>query len=69
MQELWDGINFDAGVIYISPEYADSMGLMPSQNFPWDPNLKVYLLNGYHNLHCLVRVADPMYRSRSGVHE
>lgn len=62
MQELWDGINFDAGMIYISSEYADSMELLPSQSFPWDPNLKIYLLNGYHNLHCLVRFADSAYR-------
>ncbi|KAL8882370.1 MAG: hypothetical protein Q9192_007594 [Flavoplaca navasiana] len=52
-QELWDNINFDAGMIYITPEHATSMDLPPAQDFPWDPELKVYLLNGYHNLHCL----------------
>lgn len=46
MRELWDGMNVDADMIYISPEYADSMELLPSQSFPWDPNLKIYLLNG-----------------------
>ena len=54
MQESWDSINFDAGVIYISHEQAQSMELLPTQNFPWDSDLKIYLLNGYHNLHCLV---------------
>ena len=49
-------------MIYISPEHADSMELPPSQKFPWDPNLKIYLLNGYHNLHCLVRLANSAYR-------
>lgn len=52
-QELWDNINFDAGMIYITPEHAADMELPPAQDFPWDPELKVYLLNGYHNLHCL----------------
>ena len=59
MQELWDSINFDAGVIYISSDLADSMELPPSQSFPWDPKLQTYLLNGYHNLHCLVSFAVP----------
>ena len=59
MQELWDQINFDAGVIYISSDHADSMGLPQSQSFPWDPKLQIYLLNGYHDLHCLVSFAGP----------
>lgn len=30
------------------------MGLPEAQTFPWDDNKGLYLLNGYHNLHCLV---------------
>ena len=61
IQELWDGMTFDADMLYISPDYADSMELLPSQSFPWDLNRKIYLLNGYYNLYCLVRFADPAY--------
>ncbi|KAI4184227.1 MAG: hypothetical protein L6R41_004886 [Letrouitia leprolyta] len=46
-------------MIYITPEHAADMELPPAQDFPWDPELKVYLLNGYHNLHCLVSHPNP----------
>ncbi|KAL8867025.1 MAG: hypothetical protein Q9198_008672 [Flavoplaca austrocitrina] len=72
-QELWDNINFDAGMIYITPEHAASMDLPPAQDFPWDPELKVYLLNGYHNLHCLVinpqrPSCEPQISSHPAIH-
>ena len=53
-QEHWDAINFDAGMVYLSDEMAHSLNLPPSQPFPWDESKSIYLLNGYHNLHCLV---------------
>ena len=53
-QEHWDAVNFDAGMIYISEDMVDSLGLPNAQPFPWDESKSIYLLNGYHNLHCLV---------------
>ena len=29
-------------------------GLPMAQRFPWDVSKGVYLLNGHHNLHCIV---------------
>ncbi|KAI4193267.1 MAG: hypothetical protein LQ346_003962, partial [Caloplaca aetnensis] len=66
-QELWDNINFDAGMIYITPEHAAHMGLPPAQDFPWDPELKVYLLNGYHNLHCLQSIQRSFMELSAGL--
>ena len=28
--------------------------LLPAQRFPWDATKGVYIIHGYHNLHCLV---------------
>lgn len=53
-QEYWDTINFDAGMIYITDDMVESLGLPPAQPFPWDNSHSIYLLNGHHNLHCLV---------------
>ena len=54
-KELWLNINIDHGVIALSDDYAMSTGLVPAQRFPWDHTKGIYILHGYHNLHCLVR--------------
>jgi len=51
---LWHAINIDNGVIALSDEYVASKGLPPAQRFPWDATKGIYILHGYHNLHCLV---------------
>jgi hypothetical protein len=34
------------------------LGLPESQPFPWDPKEKsIYITNGHHNLHCIVRAS------------
>ena len=50
----WDNISVDAGSVALSDSYSRSMGLPEAQRFPWDTSKGLYLLNGYHNLHCLV---------------
>lgn len=56
VQELWDAINFDEGQISIPHDVAAEMQLPPAQPFPWDPTRGIYLVNAYHNLHCLVHL-------------
>ena len=51
---LWHDIDIDSGVIALSDEYVASVGLLPAQRFPWDTTKGVYIVHGYHNLHCLV---------------
>ncbi|KAL8821736.1 MAG: hypothetical protein Q9223_000260 [Gallowayella weberi] len=53
--KLWDEISIDNGTVALDDTYAASMGLPLSQRFPWDKNKGLYLLNGYHSLHCLAR--------------
>lgn len=52
---LWDAISVDNGTVALDDSYVASMGLLVSQRFPWDNSKGLYLLNGYHSLHCLVR--------------
>ncbi|KAL8950965.1 MAG: hypothetical protein Q9222_003026 [Ikaeria aurantiellina] len=52
-EQSWGGINIDLGNIALDDSYAQSKGLPRAQRFPWDPTKGVYLLNAYHNLHCM----------------
>lgn len=42
-------------MIALTDEFARSKNLRTSQRFPWDKSRGIYLINGYHKLHCLVR--------------
>lgn len=56
MDQEWDGLHVDdLGIIALPDTYVEKMSLPPSRRFPWDETKGVYLLNSYHNLHCLVR--------------
>ncbi|MCJ1383298.1 hypothetical protein MMC17_006411 [Xylographa soralifera] len=50
---LWEAIEFDPGLVALPYEWTDKKGLPRGQKFPWDTSKGIYVLNGYHNLHCL----------------
>lgn len=52
---LWHNIDIDSGVIALSDDYVASKNLLPAQRFPWDVTKGIYIVHGYHNLHCLVQ--------------
>lgn len=33
---------------------AEKWGLPPAQDWPWDTDRGIYLVNGFHQMHCLV---------------
>lgn len=51
---MWLNMHSDDGIIALDDEYVEKMGLPVSQRFPWDQNKGIYLLHGFHNLHCTV---------------
>lgn len=51
---LWEEFSIDNGTVALSDSYAQAMGLPLSQRFPWDQEKGLYLLNGFHSMHCLV---------------
>ena len=50
----WDSWVMDPGIAALSHEWVKQKVLPQAQHWPWDGNKGVYLLNGFHNLHCLV---------------
>ena len=53
--ERWKTLSADDGIVAMDREWAASKGLPPSEPiFPWDSSKSIYLLNGYHGIHCLV---------------
>lgn len=51
----WDAIQYYHGTVALDHDYAASKGIPRSQNFPWDDTKGIYFLNGFHDLHCVVR--------------
>jgi len=52
--KAWDDINIDMGTVALDDEYVSTMNLPVAQRFPWDDGKSIYLLAGFHDLHCLV---------------
>ncbi|KAL8688493.1 MAG: hypothetical protein Q9218_005612 [Villophora microphyllina] len=52
----WDAISIDNGTVALDDSYVKEMELPMSQRFPWDEGKGLYLLNGFHSLHCLKTV-------------
>ena len=48
--ELWNSLDVNVGMVALER----GTTLQPAQRFPWDDSKMVYMLNGYHSLHCLV---------------
>ncbi|KAE8154332.1 hypothetical protein BDV25DRAFT_116385 [Aspergillus avenaceus] len=63
--QLWHDINVDHGVVALSDEWAMQHGLRTAQRFPWDQSKGIYILHGYHNLHCLkiIHISISEYRN------
>lgn len=51
---VWDEVKIDLGLVALSDAFVEEHNLMPAQRFPWDASKGIYLINAYHNLHCLV---------------
>ncbi|KAI0011126.1 hypothetical protein F4779DRAFT_626783 [Xylariaceae sp. FL0662B] len=53
--ELWEELSGDPGVVALSQDYVwkKRLNLPHAVRFPWDEDKGVYLLQGFHDLHCL----------------
>lgn len=60
---LWDDINIDNGTVALADSFTQAKGLPSSQRFPWDQEKGIYLLNGFHSMHCLVGETDSPWRN------
>ncbi|MCJ1404638.1 hypothetical protein MMC11_007864 [Xylographa trunciseda] len=64
--EAWEQVDHDPGVIALPDAYVAEKQLPLSQRFEWDDTKGVYLVNGYHNLHCLKVIARTLDDLRQG---
>ncbi|KAL4740775.1 hypothetical protein BDV11DRAFT_203956 [Aspergillus similis] len=63
---LWHSINIDSGVVALSDTFAASHNLRTAQRFPWDTSKGIYILHGFHNLHCLKIIYISLSEFRNG---
>ncbi|ORY18372.1 hypothetical protein BCR34DRAFT_504701, partial [Clohesyomyces aquaticus] len=63
----WGELRVDDGIIALSKSYAMEKGLPPSEQFPWDSSKAIYLVNGYHGIHCLTQVYLTLKEYREGL--
>lgn len=56
LDAAWETIDEDLGLVALDDEFVKEKGLPIAQRYPWDNSKGLYLLNAYHNLHCLVRL-------------
>lgn len=65
----WDEVKIDLGIVALSDAFVEEHGLMPAQRFPWDASKGIYLINAFHNVHCLVsfsaRAPNPLWGPRT----
>jgi len=61
LDELWEAIDIDTGVLAIPDEWAIAHSIPLAQRFPWDETKGLYLTTAHHNLHCLVCLGSFTY--------
>ncbi|KAM0739606.1 hypothetical protein ACQRIT_004790 [Beauveria bassiana] len=53
VRALWEELSGDPGVVALPEAYVQQTKLPHALRFPWDEDKGVYLLQGFHDLHCL----------------
>ncbi|KAL9108291.1 MAG: hypothetical protein Q9227_006888 [Pyrenula ochraceoflavens] len=63
----WDLENsIYTGIVRLPDSYTTSKSLITTQRWPWDPSYGIYVLNGYHQLHCIHVLWKTIHETRSG---
>ena len=52
--ELWKALAPNVGMVAVDNDFGRKMDLYATEQFPWDQSKGIYMLEGYHSLHCLV---------------
>jgi hypothetical protein len=53
-RQAWEALSGDPGVVALTNGYVEEHHLPTAMRYPWDHSKGVYLLQGFHNLHCIV---------------
>ena len=65
MDKSWGELLMDDGLVALSKEWAMEQGIPPTTSFPWDNSKGIYLLNGFHGVHCLASSPWTLKASRA----
>ncbi|KAI0907488.1 hypothetical protein F4823DRAFT_602887 [Ustulina deusta] len=65
--QLWYNINVNSAVVALSDDWVAQHDLRKAQRFPWDQSKGIYILHGFHNLHCLKIVYISISEYRRGI--
>jgi hypothetical protein len=63
---LWDMTTYDLGNIALSDDEAKELGLPRAQRWPWDRTKGIYLINAYHNVHCVAMLRKALMELKTG---
>lgn len=50
----WDEIEAGHGLVAVDPHWAAAAGLPPTVKHPLDSSKVIYVIEAYHEIHCLV---------------
>ncbi|KAF2188340.1 hypothetical protein K469DRAFT_661066 [Zopfia rhizophila CBS 207.26] len=64
---LWGELRADSGIIALTKSYAAEHGLHRGSPFPWDSEKEIYLINGFHSIHCLSQLYLALKEYREGL--
>ena len=53
--DLWNALAPEVGMVVVDNGLSRQMDLYDTSTFPWDHGKGIYMLEGFHSLHCLVR--------------
>jgi len=53
---LWESLDTTPGEVALDKKEAIALGLPRAQDFPWNQNHSIYLVNGFHQIHCLRKI-------------
>lgn len=59
--QLREAINTDRTAVILDQEQIERFALEESKVFAWDSTKRVYAVNAYHQLHCLVSISLPSF--------
>ncbi|KAF1946910.1 hypothetical protein EJ02DRAFT_499741 [Clathrospora elynae] len=66
MEAAWDAIDTNAMAVALDDAFAESVGLPPSTQFPWDTERSIYYVKGIHDLHCLKLIRKAIVSKHNG---
>lgn len=65
---FWDDLHNGDGIVAFDQDFIQYHNLPLGAKFPWDHSKHLYLLNAFHNLHCLKRTRSYLLAAYHGDH-